>query len=58
MGFSWQLINDSITDSDKKALTDFINTPNQRFTQGEKVREFEDESVAKYMYELEDILSC
>lgn len=24
----------------------------------EKVREFEDESVAKYMYELEDILSC
>ena len=41
MGFSWQLINDSITDSDKKALTDFINTPNQRFTQGEKVREFE-----------------
>ena len=41
MGFSWQLINDSITDSDKKALTDFINTPNQRFTQGEKVKEFE-----------------
>jgi CDP-6-deoxy-D-xylo-4-hexulose-3-dehydrase len=41
--FKWQLINDSITDSDKKALTDFINTPNQRFTQGEKVREFEKE---------------
>jgi CDP-6-deoxy-D-xylo-4-hexulose-3-dehydrase len=41
--FKWQLINDSITDSDKKALTDFINTPNQRFTQGEKVREFEEE---------------
>jgi CDP-6-deoxy-D-xylo-4-hexulose-3-dehydrase len=39
--FKWQLINDSITDSDKKALADFINTPNQRFTQGEKVREFE-----------------
>jgi len=43
MKFSWQLINDSITDSDRKALTDFINTPNQRFTQGEKVREFEEE---------------
>tara|TARA_A100001011_G_scaffold64341_1_gene64964 strand:- start:10444 stop:11607 length:1164 start_codon:yes stop_codon:yes gene_type:complete len=42
MGFSWQLINDSITEGDKKALTDFINTPNQRFTQGSKVREFED----------------
>ena len=41
--FKWQLINDSITDSDKKALTDFINIPNQRFTQGEKVREFEEE---------------
>ena len=43
MGFSWQLINDSITESDKKALTDFINTPNQRFTQGRKVWEFEEE---------------
>ena len=41
MGFSWQLINDSITDGDKKALTDFITTPNQRFTNGPKVREFE-----------------
>ena len=39
--FNWQLINDSIIDSDKKALTDFINTPNQRFTNGPKVREFE-----------------
>tara|TARA_B100001094_G_scaffold332618_1_gene405466 strand:- start:549 stop:1718 length:1170 start_codon:yes stop_codon:yes gene_type:complete len=43
MNFNWQLINDSITDSDRKALTDFINTPNQRFTQGLKVREFEEE---------------
>lgn len=42
MNFNWQLINDSITDSDKKALTDFINEPNQRFTQGKKVKEFED----------------
>ena len=41
--YNWQLINDSITDSDKKALTDFINTPNQRFTQGKKVFEFEEE---------------
>jgi len=41
MEFNWQLINDSITKEDKKAMTDFINTPNQRFTQGEKVKEFE-----------------
>ena len=41
--FKWQLINDSITDDDKKALTDFINEPNQRFTQGKKVKEFEEE---------------
>ena len=50
--FKWQLINDSITDSDKKALTDFINMPNQKFTNGVKVREFEAEwckwSGAKY----------
>jgi CDP-6-deoxy-D-xylo-4-hexulose-3-dehydrase len=39
--FKWQLINDSITNTDKKALTDFINTPNQRFTNGPKVKEFE-----------------
>ena len=42
MNFNWQLINDSITNSDKKALTDFINEPNQKFTQGKYVREFED----------------
>ena len=41
--FKWQLINDSITNDDKKALTDFINEPNQRFTQGKKVQEFEEE---------------
>ena len=59
MGFSWQLINDSITDSDKKALTDFINIPNQRFTQGEKVREFED-AWSKYLgceYSNEEIIN-
>ena len=33
----------AITDNDKVALTRFINEPNQRFTQGEKVREFEEE---------------
>ena len=46
--FNWQLINDSITDSDKKALTDFINTPNQRFTNGAKVKEFEN-AWSKYV---------
>ena len=39
--FKWQLINDSITKEDKKKLTDFINTDGVRFTNGEKVREFE-----------------
>ena len=48
MNFKWQLINDSITDDDKKALTDFINEPNQRFTQGKKVKEFEME-WSKYL---------
>ena len=43
MGFNWQLINDSITREDKKALTDFINTDGVRFTQGENVRQFEEE---------------
>jgi CDP-6-deoxy-D-xylo-4-hexulose-3-dehydrase len=43
MNFEWQLINDSITKEDKKVLTDFINTPNQRFTQGGQVRKFEEQ---------------
>ena len=46
--FNWSLINDSITVEDKKALTDFINTPNQRFTNGPRVKEFEKE-WSKYM---------
>lgn len=41
--FKWQLINDSITTEDKKALTDFINTDGVRFTQGDQVRKFEEE---------------
>lgn len=41
--FNWQLINDSITTDDKKALTDFINTDGVRFTQGGQVRKFEEE---------------
>lgn len=39
--FKWQLINDSITEKDKKQLVDFINTDGVRFTNGEKVKEFE-----------------
>jgi len=39
--FTWPLINDNITESDKQALIDFIKTPNVRFTNGPKVREFE-----------------
>ena len=41
--FNWQLINDSITREDKKALTDFINTDGVRFTQGRYVKQFEEE---------------
>ena len=41
--FKWQLINDSVTEEDKKALTDFINTDDVRFTQGKYVRQFEEE---------------
>ena len=43
MSFEWQLINDSITKEDKKALTDFINTDGVRFTQGKYVKQFEGE---------------
>ena len=38
--FSWPLINDNITTSDKKVLSDFILNTN-RFTNGPKVKEFE-----------------
>ena len=37
----WSLINDNITQEDKNALIDFLSQPNVRFTQSEKVREFE-----------------
>jgi|TARA_B100000315_G_scaffold246722_1_gene274403 CDP-6-deoxy-D-xylo-4-hexulose-3-dehydrase len=40
--FKWQLINDSITKEDKQSLIDHINIDGVRFTQGNKVREFED----------------
>ena len=38
--FSWPLINDNISESDKKVLADFILNTN-RFTNGPKVKEFE-----------------
>jgi len=41
MMFKWQLINDSITKEDKQALIDHINIDGVRFTQGNKVKEFE-----------------
>ncbi len=40
--FKWQLINDSITQEDKQQLIDHISVDNVRFTQGSKVKEFED----------------
>tara|TARA_R110000744_G_scaffold90507_7_gene175688 strand:- start:6277 stop:7443 length:1167 start_codon:yes stop_codon:yes gene_type:complete len=38
--FSWSLINDNITESDKEILADFILNTN-RFTNGPKVKQFE-----------------
>lgn len=40
MGFNWPLINDNITNDDKKILSDFVLNSN-RFTNGPKVKEFE-----------------
>ena len=40
--FKWQLINDSITQEDKQQLIDHISVDNVRFTQGSKVKKFED----------------
>lgn len=39
--FTWPLINDNITASDKEVLINFIKEPNVRFTNGARVREFE-----------------
>ena len=39
--FEWPLINDNITQSDKEALASFVLNSN-RFTNGPKVREFEE----------------
>lgn len=38
--YKWPLINDNITLSDRKELSDFILF-NQRLTNGEKVKKFE-----------------
>ena len=40
MSFSWPLINDNITQSDRKVLSDFC-LYGERFTNGAKVKEFE-----------------
>lgn len=39
--FRWSLMNDNITDSDKYEMIKFISKPDVRFTNGEKVKEFE-----------------
>jgi len=39
--FTWPLINDNITMEDKLEMIKFISSPNVRFTNGPKVREFE-----------------
>jgi len=41
MNFQWPLINDNISQKDKEVLADFILNSN-RFTNGPKVKEFED----------------
>ena len=40
--FSWPLINDNITEADKRVLADFVLTTN-RFTNGPRVVQFEHE---------------
>ena len=40
MNYNWPLINDNISQNDRKILSDFILS-NQRLTNGEKVKEFE-----------------
>lgn len=39
--YTWPLINDNVTDSDRKVLSDFI-LDNQRLTNGPKVKQFEE----------------
>lgn len=39
--FTWPLMNDNITSDDKQKMIDFISIPNVKFTNGEKVKEFE-----------------
>ena len=41
MNYSWPLINDNVTESDKLALINFLSEPGVRLTQGKKVEEFE-----------------
>jgi CDP-6-deoxy-D-xylo-4-hexulose-3-dehydrase len=38
--YNWQLINDNVSQEDRKVLSDFILS-NQRLTNGPKVKEFE-----------------
>ena len=40
MNYKWPLINDNVSEQDRKVLSDFILS-NQRLTNGNKVREFE-----------------
>ena len=40
MNFKWPLINDNITEHDKKTMANFILNSN-RFTNGPKVKQFE-----------------
>lgn len=39
--FAWPLMNNNITNDDKKSLVDFIMKPDARFTNGEMVKKFE-----------------
>lgn len=41
MKYQWPLINDNVSENDRKVLADFILS-NQRLTNGQKVKEFED----------------
>jgi CDP-6-deoxy-D-xylo-4-hexulose-3-dehydrase len=41
--FKWPLMNNNITNDDKQKMIEFISTPDVRFTNGEYVKQFENE---------------
>ena len=49
MNYKWPLINDNVSQEDKRRLIEFLSASDVRLTQGEKVKEFEDDVVKGLM---------